>query len=126
MRTPALGARATTQDGKHENSPTNHPGQAITLPVLTDARARLVDVIRQRPAPKPNYWTAADEARLARRSRPADAQRILRPIEGNVAVATAIGVSTRAIVRWRAGTRHPSVRHWQQIRALHGLLWRRP
>jgi hypothetical protein len=118
---PARGARAAQEvSNTLEPSSANPTGQAVVvdLPPLAAARARLLELIRNRPAPQPNYWTAADEARLARRSRLADAQRILRPIVSNVT----IGVSTRTILHWRAGTRHPSVRFWRRARALHALL----
>jgi hypothetical protein len=120
---PGAPALNLGKDTAVEHRATTEAGQVVVdLPPLAAARARLLELIRSRPAPQPNYRTAADEARLARRSRLADAQRILRPIVGNVTVATAIGVSTRTILHWRAGTRHPSVRFWRRARALHALL----
>ena len=125
MSTPGLATRAAQANLRSpENSPASDPRQVAVPPTPADARVRLVDLIRRRPAPKPepNYWTARDEDRLQRRLRLQEVQRILRPISGNLRVATAIGVSTRTILHWRAGTRRPSVRLWHQVRALRALL----
>jgi hypothetical protein len=81
------------------------------------------------PAPEPRYWTAADDARAARRSRLQDAQRTLAMLDPctDRALARALGLDLRTLRRWRAGKHVPQPRHWQQITGLHvvGLWWAR-
>jgi hypothetical protein len=121
---PAAAASALGQEIVVRDSATTGATQAITLPTLADARARLLDLIRRRPAPKPqpDYVTRRDVTRWARETRLREAQQTLHLIPDNSLVATALRVAPSTVRRWRAGTHSPTVRHWRQLRALRALL----
>ena len=130
MNAPGLEPRVA-QEGFQapEYSPATVPRQVVVLPTLADARARLVDLIRQRPAPAPRCWTTADDARVARRGRRAGAKRVLAMLDPRVdrPIASALRVSLTSVRRWRAGTQTPRPRHWRQLMGLKAtILWGRP
>jgi hypothetical protein len=112
MSTPGLATRAPTQDGKLENSPTNHPGQAITLPTLAAVRARLVEVIGQKPAPAPEPSPARDWVRIP------------TTIATPRMIATVVGVTPRAVLYWRRGERTPRWRHKRKLLVLQAMVRR--
>jgi hypothetical protein len=81
----------------------------------------LLSMLRARPEPKPDV-TAHDERRWRADHRRQTAERWLRHIPPHpTAVAMLIGVTPRAVQYWRRGERAPTVKHWQKLRALHGL-----
>jgi hypothetical protein len=123
---PAAAASALGQEIAAENSASTSTGQPVTLPTLAEARARLLEVIRQRPEPKPRpqYVTRADVARWEGAGRLRDAQRTLRLVRETSLVATALRIAPSTVRRWRAGTHAPNVRHWRQLSALRALIWR--
>ncbi len=127
MSAPGLATRATSQDGSPENSPTTDPQQVAVLPSLMAARARLVEVIRQKPAPKVETDAQA-HARQQRAARLADAQRKLAclPARLDELVAGAIGLTPREVRRWRAGQRTPRWCNWRRLCALAFLVQCRP
>jgi hypothetical protein len=115
MSTPALATRAP-QEGSQGTKflPTQAPGQVALLPSLTAIRATLVEQIRQKPADEPNYWTAADEARLVRRGRSRTAQKSLAMIDASSGtMPRALAVAPSTVSRWRAGSGLPTAKHWR-------------
>jgi hypothetical protein len=106
----------------NENSASAASGQVTDLPTLAAARARLIEVIRQKPAPEPRYYTARDAARDAARGRRESAVRWLRAIPSHPThVATVLGVTPRCVQYWRRGERAPTVKHWRQLGSLYAL-----
>ena len=126
MSAPGLATRATSQDGTLENSPTADRRQVAVLPSLAAARQHLVEVIRQRPAPIET--DAQAHARQQRAARLADAQRKLAclPAHLDAIVAGAIGLTPRALRRWRTGQRAPRWCNWRRLCALAFLVQCRP
>jgi hypothetical protein len=122
---PGAAVACVSNDSTAQDSPTIANGQAaVTLPPLADARAHLLEVIRQRAEPKAAPPTRADEARWASDSRRGEAVRILSRIPSTIHVATALRVSPSTVRRWRVSACAPTVRHWRQLRALRALTWR--
>ena len=115
-RQPGAATSCSGNDSASQNSATISAGQAVILPALAAARARLLEVIRQRPKPKP----APVVIHTGRR---ADAVRILRSIPGTKNVAIALRVAPSTVWRWRAGACVPTVRHWRKLRSLRALTW---
>jgi hypothetical protein len=121
-----LGAAAIAlrQEIVANNSRTTAPEQAaVVIPSLVDARARLLALLRQRPAPKVETDAQA-MARWARSGRRADAQRTLALVGSHVdrALARALLVSPKTVARWRHGTHAPTPRHLRQLLAVRAVL----
>ena len=100
-----------------EDSTTASTRQAVVLPTLADARARLLEMIRQRSESP----VIIDAVWWQRNRRRADAVWLLRTIPGTTHIATVIGVTPQSVRNWRAGRCAPTPRHWRQLRALHSL-----
>jgi hypothetical protein len=112
MSTPARGARAAQEVRDPEISPTCDPGQVAVLPPLADARARLLDVIRQKPAPVPAPRPARDWVRIP------------TSIATPRMIPTVVGVTSRAVLYWRRGERTPRWRHKRKLLMLQAMVRR--
>src|SRR5688500_5854288 len=113
MSSPARGARAAQESSSApEPSSAEHPGQVAVLPTLADARARLLELIRQKPG-------------LAPEPRPAhDWVRIPTTIATPRMIATVVGVTPRAVQYWRRGQRTPRLRHRGKLLVLQAMVRR--
>jgi hypothetical protein len=112
---------------KASTAETSGIAQVAVLPSLADARARIVELLRQRPAPKSEAKVETDAqamARWARSGRRADARRTLALVGSHVdrALARALLVSPRTVARWRRGAHAPTPRHWRQLLAVRAVL----
>jgi hypothetical protein len=78
------------------------------------------------PEPRSAQPDLLDVRDWQRASRQLQARLFLRliPRTGTTHVATAIGVTPRAVNYWRAGHCTPNARHWRQLAALRVLLSR--